>query len=161
MSCRRIAPLSPLLLVSHTFLLEPGTWLLQGNWIERQQQPTDVKGKTLISWNRDSWFTMATRLIFPGSTQENIDLQFRGRFDTDDRRYTFVLQHTSLGRVEGEGWIAPDSIIQRYWAIGDKQRRTGFETLHRVDDNKYLLSSGIMAGHYLISAMEATVERTA
>lgn len=147
--------------MSHSFLLEPGTWLLQGNWIERQSLPIDVKGKILVSWNRDMWFTMVQRLIFPSSEHDNVDLQFRGRFDADDRRYTFVLQHTVLGKVEGEGWIAPDSIIQRYWAIGDKQRRTGFETLHRVDDRKYLLSSGIMAGHYLISAMEATVDRAA
>jgi hypothetical protein len=70
-----------------------------------------------------------------------------------------VLQHTELGRVEGEGWIAPETIIQRYWALGDKQRRTGFETLHRLEDDKYLWSSGIMSGHYLSSAMEATIER--
>jgi hypothetical protein len=145
--------------VNHTFLVEPGAWLLQGNWIERDTPPIDVKGKILVSWNRDDWFTMAQRLIYPTAERENIDLQFKGRFDTGDRRYTFVLQHTVLGKVEGEGWIAPDSIIQRYWAIGDKQRRTGFETLHRLSEDKYLLSSGIMAGHYLISAMEATVER--
>jgi hypothetical protein len=145
--------------VNHTFLVEPGAWLLQGNWIERDAPPIDVKGKILVSWNRDDWFTMAQRLIYPTTEHDNIDLQFKGRFDTDDRRYTFVLQHTVLGKVEGEGWIAPDSIIQRYWAIGDKQRRTGFETLHRLNEDKYLLSSGIMAGHYLTSAMEATVER--
>jgi hypothetical protein len=146
--------------VNHTFLMEPGTWMLQGNWLERNDLSIPVKGKILVSWNRDAWFTMAMRLIFPGSEEHApIDFQFRGRFDQGDRRYTFVLQHTELGRVEGEGWIAPESIIQRYWALGDKQRRTGFETLHRLADDKYLWSSGIMSGHYLSSAMEATIER--
>jgi hypothetical protein len=145
--------------VNHTFLLEPGAWLLQGNWIERTTPPIGVKGKILVSWNRDGWFTMAMRLIFPDTDREQIDIQSRGRFDADDRRYTFVLQHTQLGKVEGEGWIAPDSIIQRYWAINDKQRRTGFDTLHQLSDDKYLLSNGIMVGHYLNSAMDATVER--
>ncbi len=150
---------SPAISASHTFLLEPGTWLLHGNAIEQQSAPIDVKGKILVSWNRDEWFTMATRLIFPGSDQANIDMQFRGRLDPDGQRYTFVLQHTDLGRVEGEGWITPNSIIQRYWAINDRQRRTGFDTLQRLDDNQYRLSSGIMAGHYLISVIDAVIER--
>jgi hypothetical protein len=145
--------------VSHTFLMEPGTWALQGNWLERNGMPIGVKGKILVGWNRDDWFTMAMRLIFPETEREAIDFQYRGRFDQGDRRYTFVLQSTLLGRVEGEGWIAPDSVIQRYWAIDDKQRRTGFETLYQLADDRYLLSSGIMAGHYLTSAMEATLER--
>jgi hypothetical protein len=145
--------------VTHTFLMEPGVWLLQGSWLERNGNPIPVKGKILITWSRDEWFTLVMRLVFPDSDLANIDFQYRGRFDVGDRRYTFVLQHSSLGRVEGEGWIAPESIIQRYWALGDKQRRSGFETLYRIDDRKYYLSSGIMAGHYLTSALEATVER--
>ncbi|MEL6247513.1 MAG: hypothetical protein AAFR15_05810, partial [Cyanobacteria bacterium J06627_15] len=76
-----------------------------------------------------------------------------------DRQYTFVLQHSSLGRVEGEGWVAPESIVQRYWVLSDRQRRTGFETLYRIEADKYHYSSGIMAGHYLTSTMEAVVER--
>jgi hypothetical protein len=49
--------------------------------------------------------------------------------------------------------------VQRYWVLGDRQRRSGFETLYRTDDGKYYLSSGIMAGHYLTSTMEATLEQ--
>ena len=127
--------------------------------MERDAMPVTVKGRTLIAWSRDDWFTMVTKLIFPDAEMETISQQYRGRLDSDERQYTFVLQHSLLGRVEGEGWIAPESIIQRYWVLGDKQRRTGFETLHRIDENQYYLSSGIMAGHYLTSAMEATLSR--
>jgi hypothetical protein len=123
--------------------------------------PVLVKGRILIAWSRDDWFTMVTKLIFPEAQIETISQQYRGRLDTGERRYTFVLQHSLLGRVEGEGWIAPESIIQRYWVLNDRQRRTGFETLHRLANDQYYLSSGIMAGHYLTSAMEATLERQA
>jgi hypothetical protein len=138
--------------------MEAGRWTLQGNWLEREGMPIPVKGKTLVAWNRDDWFTMVTKLVFPNGG-EDISFQYRGRLDAGDRRYTFVLQHSLLGRAEGEGWIAPDSIVQRYWVLGDKQRRTGFETLYRLTDDKYFLSSSILSGHYLTSAMEATVER--
>ena len=145
--------------MSHTFLLEPGTWTLQGTWLDKDEMPVPVKGKIIITWSRDDWFNMVMRLVFADEEHENIDFQYRGKFDTGNQRYTYVLQHTELGRVEGEGWIAPDSIIQRYWALGDRQRRSGFETLYRVTDERYHFSSGILAGHYLTSALEAIIER--
>jgi hypothetical protein len=139
--------------------MEAGRWLMQGTWIEREGAPVSVKGMTLVAWSRDDWFTMVTKLTFPGSERQEITWQYRGRLDTDERQYTFVLQHSLLGRVEGEGWVAPESIIQRYWVLGDRQRRSGFETLHRLSPSRYYLSSAIMAGHYLTNAMEATLER--
>lgn len=145
--------------MAHTFLLEAGRWTLQGNWLERDSMPITVKGQILVAWSRDDWYTMVTKLIFPGTEREEIIFQYRGRMNPGERQYTFVLQHNLLGRVEGEGWIAPESIVQRYWVLGDRQRRTGFETLHLLGENKYCLSSGIMSGHYLTSTMEATIER--
>lgn len=145
--------------MEHNFLLESGRWTLQGNWLDRDAMPTPVKGKILVAWSRDDWFTMVTKLIFPGSNRDEISLQYRGRLNAGERQYTFVLQHSLLGRVEGEGWIAPESIVQRYWVLGDRQRRTGFETLHQIQANKYCLSSSIMSGHYLTSTMEALIDR--
>jgi hypothetical protein len=145
--------------VAHTFLMEAGRWILQGNWLERNEMPIVVKGRTLVAWSRDDWYTMVTKLVFPGTDREEISFQYRGRLDVGARQYTFVLQHSLLGKVEGEGWVAPDSIVQRYWVLGDRQRRSGFETLYRMHEDKYYLSSGIMAGHYLTSTMEATLER--
>lgn len=143
----------------HSFLIEPGRWTLQGSWLERDALPIAVKGKILVAWSRDDWFTMVMKLVFPEGNLDEIALQYRGRLALGECQYTFVLQHSLLGRVEGEGWVAPESIIQRYWALGDRQRRTGFETLYRLDENRYRLSSGIMTGHYLTSAMEATLQR--
>lgn len=139
--------------------MEAGRWTLQGNWLDRDGLPVSVKGKILVAWSRDNWYTMVTKLMFPGTDREEISFQYRGRLNAGERQYTFVLQHSLLGRVEGEGWIAPESIVQRYWVLGDRQRRTGFEALHQLDDNKYRLSSSVMAGHYLTSTMEASVER--
>lgn len=144
--------------MAHTFLLEPGRWTVEGNWLEQDVMPTPVKGKILIGWNLDNWFTMVAKLVFPGSNRSEVTLQYRGRLDADGRKYTFVLQHSELGRVEGEGWIAPESIVQRYWVLGDRQRRSGFETIHRMNDDTYYFSSSILAGHYLTSTMEATLE---
>jgi len=145
--------------VAHTFLLEPGRWKIQGSWLERNGMPISVKGMTLVAWNRDNWFTMAAKLIFPGSDRPEISLQYKGRLHQEERQYTFLLQHSLLGQVEGEGWIGLDTIVQRYWAMSDRQRRSGFETMHRISDDAYYLSSGVMSGHFLTSTMEASLER--
>ena len=63
----------------HSFLIEPGRWTLQGSWLERDNLPTPVKGKILIAWSRDDWFTMVMKLVFPEAELEEIALQYRGR----------------------------------------------------------------------------------
>lgn len=145
--------------MAHTFLLEPGRWTMQGSWLERHQMPISFKGMILVAWNRDSWFSMVTKLIFTSSDRTEISCQYKGRLDDGERQYTFLLQHNLLGQIEGEGWICPDTIVQRYWVLGDRQRRSGFETLHRISENSYYLTSGILSGHFLTSTMEASLER--
>lgn len=145
--------------MAHTFLLEAGRWTLTGNWLDRDGPPLMVRGKILVAWSRDDWYTLVTKLVFPETEREEIAFQYRGRLASGDRRYSFVLQHSHLGRVEGEGWIAPESIVQRFWVLGDRQRRTGFETLHKISPSSYHMLSSVMEGHYLASTLEATIER--
>jgi hypothetical protein len=102
---------------------------------------------------------MVTKLTFPNSDREELTMAYKGRIDSDERRFTFVVDDSSLGKVEGEGIIAPDSIVQRYWVMGDKRMRTGFQTLYRRDSNTYSLASGIIAGQNLESTMEAILTR--
>jgi hypothetical protein len=146
--------------VSHTFLVQPGKWSLEGNWIERDAMPIGIKGKTLVGWSKDNfWFTMVTKLTFPNSDRPDLTMAYKGRIDSDDRRFTFVVEHSDLGKIEGEGIIGPDSITQRYWVMGDKKMRTGFQTLYRRDQNVYSLASAIVSGQNLESTMEAILTR--
>ncbi|MGD1895988.1 MAG: hypothetical protein ACFB16_03440 [Phormidesmis sp.] len=145
--------------MAHSLLLEPGRWKLQGSWLTREALPTPIKGKILVAWKQVDCFMVATKLTFPEGDHDDIVLQSRGRMTASDRQYTFVLQHSQLGQVEGEGWIAPESIVQRYWSLSDKQRRTGFETLRQISSDRYHFSSGILSGQYLTSTMEAELVR--
>ncbi|GBF81061.1 hypothetical protein [Aphanothece sacrum] len=145
--------------MAHSFLMEVGRWTIEGHWLERNEMPLPVKGRTIVAWSQDNWFTMVTKLVFPNSDRPEISFQYRGRLNGEEQQYTYVLQQSLLGQVEGEGWIGPESIIQRYWVLSDRQRRSGFETFYRLDNNTYHLSSGILAGHYLTSTMEAVLER--
>ena len=145
--------------MTHSFLLEAGRWTLAGTWIERNQLPIAVRGKTIVAWGQNNWFTMVTKLVFPDSERAEISYQYKGRLDNGERQYTYVLQQSILGRVEGEGWVGPESIIQRYWVLGDRQRRSGFETFYQVSDDQYQYSGVILAGHYLTSTIEGTLLR--
>ncbi|MDX2255974.1 MAG: hypothetical protein NW214_10685 [Pseudanabaenaceae cyanobacterium bins.39] len=148
--------------MAHTFLVQPGKWSLEGNWVDRDSMPTPVKGKTLVGWSKDNfWFTMVTKLTFPNSDRDETTMAYKGRIDPDERRFTFVLDHSELGKIEGEGIIGPDSIVQRYWVLGDKKMRTGFQTMYRRDNNTYSVSGSIIAGQNIESMMEAVLSRHA
>lgn len=152
--------------MAHSFLLEPGKWTLQGTWLTRDALPVPVKGKILVAWKQSNCFRVVTKLSFPENAdgkRDDIVTQSRGRMTSQERQYTFVLQHSLLGQVEGEGWIAPESIVQRYWGLSDKQRaqqrRSGFETLRQISPERYYFSGGEMSGHYLASTIEAELIR--
>ena len=146
--------------MAHTFLVEPGKWTIEGNWVESGSMPILVKGRTLVGWSKDNfWFTMVTKLTFPDSDREELTMAYKGRIDLDERRFTFVVDDSYLGRVEGEGIIGPDSITQRYWVMGDKKMRTGFQTLYRQDNNVYSLVNGLISGQNLESTMEGLLTR--
>jgi hypothetical protein len=144
----------------HTFLLEPGRWKLEGTFIERKSEPTVVKGRTLITWTKDDWFTMATKLTFPESELPELTLTYKGRLDPDEHRFSFMLQHSAMGKIEGEGWVSSESIIQRYWVMDDKLLRTGFQTTYRQTDDRYHLCNAVVAGSAFISNMEAVLTRS-
>lgn len=141
--------------MAHAFLLESGSWDLVGSWIERDGRTVPFKGKILVSWGKDSWFAMVTKLILDEPDRPDLLWRYRGRLDSQTRRYTFVLDHSDIGTMEGEGIIGDQSIIQRYWALKDNQRRSGFDTISRLDAKTYQFSSAMMAGHRLNNAVEA------
>jgi hypothetical protein len=151
--------------VTHSFLMQAGSWQLQGNSIANNGVSRAIEGKTVISWKQDNWFSVKSTLDFVESTGEpmaesnSIAIKYRGHLDSKLQRYTYVLQHSLFGDVEGEGWICSNSIIQRYWVLGDRQKRNGFETFYRLNEDTYYFSGGILAGQYLNSTMEATLER--
>jgi hypothetical protein len=49
--------------------------------------------------------------------------------------------------------------VQRFWILGDHDRRVGLERFYRIDDDHYHWSSSLMSGHTLINNLEATLER--
>jgi hypothetical protein len=147
--------------LNHSFLLEPGRWTLEGNWLEANEMIA-IKGGVIVLWNQQNLFTLAMRIVFVESEREEIICKYRGRLGTRYRYYNYAsLRHDLVGQVEGEGWVLPESIIQRYWVLGDRspKSRTGFENFYRIDRDTYHLSAGILLGYYLSSAMEATLRQ--
>jgi hypothetical protein len=141
--------------------METGRWTLEGYWLDGDRIPIPVNGRTLIGWSKDDWFTMVTKLTFPDHAKEEITMAYKGRIDVDERRFTFVLQHSAFNnnRIEGEGWVGPESIVQRYWVMDDNLLRSGFQSTYKQDDRHYHLSSCIVSGSYLSSTMEALLTR--
>lgn len=145
--------------MSHTFLVDVGRWLLQGQWREGDRLPIQVNGKVLVTYSQDDWFVMAAKLTYDAEDKPDSVLQYRGKLALNDQTYAFILQHSDLGRLEGEGWVGNQSIVQRFWLLGDTKRRGGFENLWRLNDDEYFMSSGLTTGHKLTALLEATLRR--
>ncbi len=145
--------------MAHSFLLEAGNWLVQGYLLKRHEETIAVEGQITVVWKGDNWFTISSHLILDRNTEPEIQYKYRGHLDSNEKYYTYVLKHSVLGNIEGEGWISQESIIQCYWVVGATQRHTGFDHYYRLNENTYHLSSAILAGHHLGNTMEVILKR--
>lgn len=154
--------------MTHTFLLKPGQWTLNGFWCENHLDPVPIGGTVSIAWNQSCWFSYTQRLTLPDRQQKNmvknnyfssseLSLNYRGYLGFQQNQYTFVLNHNQLGNLEGNGWITPTSIIQRYWVLNDRKRRQGFETFYQKQPDTYHFCSCLTQGHQMVITLEATL----
>ncbi|MDJ0898230.1 MAG: hypothetical protein QNJ55_05415 [Xenococcus sp. MO_188.B8] len=144
--------------MTHSFLLQSGKWDLQGRYLQKNQSPLMVQGFMDITWKEDNWFKIVSELLFENQPQTKIISKSRGHLDTEIKSYTYVLQHSLLGNIEGEGWIGSQSIVQYYWIVAGNQHRKGLDTFSRLSEDTYALTSVVLERHNLNSTMEATLK---
>jgi len=144
--------------VTHRFLLQSGTWDIKGHFLAKNQSPSVFQGIMDITWKEGNWFKIASELSFDDQTQPKILSKLRGHLDIERKSYTYVLQHSLLGNIEGEGWIGSQSIVQYYWIVAGNQHRTGFDTFSRLSEDTYALTSVVLERHNLNSTMEAILK---
>lgn len=143
----------------HTFLLLPGKWTLKGSLIQGSAPVTSFQGRMVVGWSQDMyWFTMISKMQFSDGRADEV-ASAKGRMDNNERRFTYVLEHSELGKVEGEGLISPGAIAMSYFVRDDAKSRTGFQTYYRQDDNHYAMTSGIMLRQGFESMMETAMVR--
>lgn len=158
--------------MTHRFLLEPGKWSVNGYFHQKDRIPLTVRGFVTITWKQEYWFKMVTQLTLNNysqsprhqtadeaiATTSEIICKYKGHLDNEGKSYTYVLQHSILGNIEGEGWITSQSIIQYHWIVGSSHRRTGVDTFFSLSEDTYHFTSVILESHNLKSTMEATLK---
>ena len=144
--------------MTHSFLLQPGRWSVSGHFRQKQQTPMIVRGFITITWKQEYWFKMISQLTLNNEPQSEIICIYKGHLDQDKKSYTYVLQHSILGNIEGEGWITSQSVIQYHWIVGASKKCTGIDTFYLISEDVYHLTSVILESHSLNSAMEATLK---
>lgn len=147
--------------MAHTFLLESGRWIIRGNWFDKNQNQISITGGTIVAWDQPNWFSVKTKLVFDQKNLPDIDYELKGYLPHKAGKYKYIsLNHSMLGKIEGEGWVGFNSIVQRYLVLNDNTRQNGFETLFCLDENTYHFNSSISTGNILTSNMEAFLERS-
>lgn len=145
--------------MTHTFLLEPGSWIIKGSWQQKNKPSIPFNGATIITWEQSSWFFIKTKIVFPNSDKQDISFEYKGCLPSHKNQYAYVLKRSDLEQIEGEGWVTDDSIIQRYWVLKNEKRLHGFETFLCLDESTYHLTSGMMTGNHLLCTFEGILER--
>jgi hypothetical protein len=145
--------------VAHSFLLESGSWNVDGYWLKPGLAPIPIQGNILISWKQKNWFKMTTLLTYGEEAAAEILCKCRGNLDYEENYYTYVSQHSLLGNIEGEGRIGFQSIVQYYWFMGTNVGQKGFDTFYCLNQNTYHFTSSILDSHNLKNTIEATIKR--
>lgn len=145
--------------MTHSFLLEPSSWIIKGTWLDKSQKSTPFKGATIITWDQTNWFVVKTKMVFLNGDRPDITCEYKGFLPPGKTQYAYVLKRSDFEKIEGEGWLSNDSIIQRYWVLGDNRRLNGFETYFCLDENTYHLISGMMVGNNILNTWEGILER--
>lgn len=145
--------------MSHSFLLKSGIWYLNGHWVKPNLVTITIEGQITISWKQQKWFKILTTITSPDEPEIEISSKCQGNLNYEEKSYTYVLQHSLLGNIEGEGRLGKESIVQYYWSIGVAQKRRGFDTFYYLNGDTYYFTSSILEDHKLNNTMEATLKR--
>ncbi|MBL1211159.1 hypothetical protein [Geminocystis sp. GBBB08] len=145
--------------MTHTFLLEPSRWIIKGTWLDKNQKSTLFKGASIITWDQTNWFVIKTKIVFINGDRPDITFEYKGFLPAGKTQYAYVLKRSDFEKIEGEGWLSNDSIIQRYWVLGDNRRLNGFETYFCLEENTYHITSAMMTGNNILNTMEGILER--
>lgn len=143
--------------MAHSFLVQSAKWDLSGHYKDRDSNAVLVEGTIAISWKRESWFKVETQLVSP-QWESPIVARCKGHLDSLEKSYNYVLQHSILGNIEGEGHLGSDSIVQHYWVVGSTQRQLGFDTYYRLNETEYHLTSVFLENQNLKNMMEAKLK---
>lgn len=145
--------------MTHSFLLEPSSWIIKGTWLDKSQKSISFKGAVIITWDQSKWFLMKTKMVFLNSDRPDITFEYKGFLPPDKTEYAYVLKRSDIEKIEGEGWLSNDSIIKRYWVLGDNRRLNGFETYFFLDQNTYHLTGAMIRGNNILNTWEGILER--
>lgn len=95
--------------MTHTFLLESGSWIIKGTWLDKNQQSNPFKGAIIINWEQSNWFSMQMKIVFPqnvpqsGSFQNRPEIifEYKGLIPSNRSRYAYVLKRSDLEKNRG------------------------------------------------------------
>jgi hypothetical protein len=126
--------------------------------LEGDSPPIPIKGRTLIGWSQDGfWFTIASQLTFPDSDRVPYTLTSKGRFHKRDGNFSFYIDHSEIGRMEGVGWVNHQTITQQFRVLGSDPEVTGFEVLYQQAGDRYLLCRTMTKGNSMERVIEGTL----
>jgi hypothetical protein len=143
--------------VRHTYLLEEGTWIAAGTYIDDNGERIRAGGETTTVHQQDIWLHDGSlRLTMAESTE------FTNRYEVtplapDALLTTWVSDNPSLGKLHGTFVVVTDSILSRYQSENGIYQ--GFECLVQIDTATYSNRGVLLQNGSRISSWALTLSR--
>jgi hypothetical protein len=136
--------------VEHTFLLKPGLWRCEGEFLDGAGKRTAVAGEAQIRHYPDKWVyeaTLRTATVPPVEQRTVYDIQplAPGNFATP-----WTSASASFGTLHGRFIVAGDAILSAYASATGRYR--GQDTVFRRDERHYGASGAMLDGAKILSA---------
>ena len=122
-------------MLKHTYLLESGIWVSEGNYYDQKEQKIPITGKTEIIHQSEFWMIQSSMAL---NLPDQVILTSRFElkpFKNGDTVADWVSFHENLGEIQGEFALVEDTILSEF--SGVEQSVKGSEVLTQIDKNTY------------------------
>jgi len=136
--------------MEHTFLLRPGLWQVEGDFVDGLGTVTGVEGTAEVRHYPDKWVYEGALRTIAATPQETRTLYEIHPFAPGTIATHWSSASATLGTLRGRFLILDDAILSVYESATGRYR--GQDTLFRRSERRYSARGALFDGAKLLSA---------
>lgn len=144
--------------MEHTFLLRPGLWRAEGEFVDVLGHLTGVEGTAEVRHYPDRWIYEGLLRTLTPVTQENHTLYEIHPLVPGAIATPWTANSPTLGTLRGRFLILTDAIVSSYESATARYR--GQDTLLQRDERRYSARGALFDGGKLLSAWSVELRLT-
>ena len=145
--------------MEHSFLFQPGTWRVAGEYRDASGLAAPVDGETVIRHEEKRWLfegVLRVRGNRPALHHNRYDIE---PFSPGARSTHWTSTNPAIGALRGRFVIAGDAILSSYASPTGRYR--GFECIQREDEQHYSVRGALLDEDKVVSSWALELSQVA